>query len=55
MYSVRRLMGPPQDQPFLVLISGWSYYTAGLFSQKTECSANSGAINRCPIKRRPLY
>ena len=36
LYSGRRLMGPPRDQPFLFLISGWSYYPAGLFSQKIQ-------------------
>ena len=35
-YSGCRLMGQPRDRPFLVLISGWSYYLAGLFSQKIQ-------------------
>ena len=35
-YSGRRLMGPPWNRPSLVLISGWSYYPAGLFSQKIQ-------------------
>ena len=35
-YSGRGLMGSLRDRPFLVLISGWFYYPAGLFSQKFQ-------------------
>ena len=31
-----RLIEPPGDIPFLALISGVSYYPAGLFSKKTK-------------------
>ena len=41
----------------MILISGWFYYPAGLFSKKSNCSSKSGHIPiiRGHIKRRPLY
>ena len=41
-YSGRRLKWPPRDRPFLVLISGWFYYLAGLFIRGSKFAFKSG-------------
>ena len=45
-YSRLRLIEPPWDRPYLVLISGVSYYPAGLFSKNSEFITKGGSNKR---------
>ena len=48
-YSRLRLIEPPEDWPYLALISGVSYYPAGLFSKNSKFITKGGSNKRCEL------